>query len=400
MQSARFIGDSFLDGCQSGQWVMEADDDDLAVMRVQEALAVLRYDPGKLDGYFGDKTGLAVKAFKHDKGLQPADARVGPGTSTALDDAMYFDPPYLDPQFGEVAPYVVSQTVEPFVAAEVNRLLGCPLNSLRHDVGFAVLSLLRAEILLAMVSEYRTDGIPDPRVDGDIRARVANLSGSAVTVPFTGPDAITRAAVGFRDHVFEGRRFHTNKFGKKAKVGLRAALVHELTHVRNLNNDLYTLTEDDGTVFLDPAVAQSISVSSGRLTRETLIGFAHEFVASHVEWVTWREDAGDPFAARFLPPGALAEAAYWYFTDVDKGWFGDNGYMAACVAAGDLGIYRQSALWLRVASRLRFADDGELDGVSTDLFLAAADECERLANTPGSPHVPAGGVRPLPSDYT
>ncbi|MFN8032793.1 MAG: peptidoglycan-binding domain-containing protein [Mycobacterium sp.] len=398
MQSARFIGDDFLDGCQSSQWVMQADDDDLAVMRVQEALAVLGYDPGKLDGVFGPITGDAVSAFKTDQGLSPTDPVVGPGTSTALDNAMFFDPPYLDPAFGELAPYVVNQTVEPFVGFEVNYLLTRPISSVRNDVGFAILSLLRAEICLAMVAQSRTAGIPDLRVDDSARTRLANLGGSAITVPFTGPDAITRAAVGFRDATIEGRRFHTNKQGKKAQVTLRAAIVHELIHVRNIDNDLFTVTEDDPTVFLDPAVAISLS-ASGNLTRETFIHFANEIVAAHVEWITRREDAGDPNAARFLDPAALAEAMHYYFTSVDSGWFRDNGYMAACVRAGDIGIYRQAALWLRAATRLTFCDDTDLQDISVQLFWAAADEAERLANDPAAPHVPADGVLPLPSDY-
>lgn len=399
MRSARFIGDETLNGCQSGQWVLSADDDDLAVMRVQEALTILGYDPGKLDGLFGTNTGNAVSAFKRDQGLSPTDPVVGPGTSTALDNAMYFEPPYLDPAFGEFASYVVNQVVEPFVAAELNALLNCPARTIRNDAGFKALALLRSEICLAMVAASRTEGIPDVRVDEGTRYWVANLSGSAVTSPFEGPDGVTRAVVGFRDTTIEGRRFHTDKHGKSNKVTLRAALIHELVHVRNLNNDLYTLTEDDGTVFLDPAVAQSVSASSGKMSRDTMIGFIHELVASHVGWVASREDAGDPFAARFLSPGALAEAVYWYFTDTDKGWFHDNGYMAACVAAGDLGIYRQGALWLRVATRMRFADDEELNSNSANLFFAAADECERLANNPGSGHVAADGVLPRPQDY-
>jgi hypothetical protein len=399
MQSTRLIGDDFLNGCQSGQWVMSADDDDLGVMRVQEALSVLGYDPGTLDGVFGPNTGVAVSAFKADRQLLPTDPVVGPGTSTALDSAMYYDPPYLDPAFGELAPYVLNQTVEPFVGFELNYLLTRPLNSIRNDIGFATLSLLGSEICLAIVSENRTAGIPDVRVDDDTRATLANLTGSAVTVPFTGPDAIRRVAVAIRDTTIMGRRFHMNKQGKKAKVTLRAAVVHELTHVRNIDNELWLVTEDDPTVFLDPSVAVSLS-SSGNLTRDTFIHFVQEIVAAHVEWISQREDAGDPNAARFLNPAALAEAMHYYFTSVDSGWFRDNGYMAACVAAGDIGIYRQAALWLRAATKLTFSDSAELQDISTQLFWDAADEADRLANDPSAPHVPADGVSPLASDYS
>ncbi|WIM87128.1 peptidoglycan-binding domain-containing protein [Candidatus Mycobacterium wuenschmannii] len=399
MRSTRFIGDDVLNGCQSGQWVLSADDDDLAVMRVQEALTVLGYNPGKLDGVFGTNTGNAVKAFKRAQGLSPADAVVGPGTSTALDNAMYHNPPYLDPWFGEVAPWVLNQVVEPFVGFELNYLITRPLNTIRHDVGFAMLSLLRDEICLAMVSQNRTAGIPDLRVDEDSRASVANLTGSAIYVPFTGPDAITRGIIGFRDTTIMGRRFHTNKQGKKAKVTLRSALIHELTHMRNVDSGALQVTEDDGSVFLDPNVAVALS-ASGDMTREVYVHFIQEVVASHVEWVGQQEEAGNPFAARFLDPAALTEAVHYYFTSVDSGWFRDNGYMAACVAAGDLGIYRQAALWLRAASSLVFADNSELDAISTRLFQDAADEAERLANNPGAQHVPPDGVATLPRDYS
>jgi hypothetical protein len=91
MQSMHFIGEDFLDGCQSGQWVMSANDHDLAVMRVQEALTVLGYNPGTLDGVFGTNTGNAVSAYKRDQGLSPTEPVMGPGRSNALDNAMYFD---------------------------------------------------------------------------------------------------------------------------------------------------------------------------------------------------------------------------------------------------------------------------------------------------------------------
>jgi hypothetical protein len=73
--------------------------------------------------------------------------------------------------------------------------------------------------------------------------------------------------------------------------------------------------------------------------------------------------------------------------------------MAACVRAGDIGIYRQAALWLRAATRLTFADDPDLQDTSVQLFWAAAGEAERLSNDPNAPHVPADGVSPLPNDY-
>jgi peptidoglycan hydrolase-like protein with peptidoglycan-binding domain len=399
MRSARFIGDYVLDQVAAGNGQLFDGFDDLSVLRVQEALTFLGYAPGKLDGIFGPTTGAAVSAFKRDKGLTPADPVVGKGTAKALDAAVFVDPPYNDPAFGELASYVARQAVEPFVGFELNYLVTRNLRSLRRDVGFTLLSMLRDQTCLAIVAQSRADGIPDPRVDADTRATLANSVASAVTSPFTGPDGIPRVAVGIKDVTIMGRRFHTNKQGAQAKVTMRSALIHEVVHIRNADSSLQFVTDNDSTVYVDTGVAASISTTSGKPTANTFFHFAHEIVASHVEWVTQKEDAGDPNAARFLPAGALAEAAYWYFTGQDLKWFQDNGYMAACVRGGDIAIYRQAALWLRTASGLYFSNNSDLDDISTQLFHAAADEAERLANDPSASHLSPDGVSPLPGDY-
>ena len=65
------------------------------------------------DGIFGLATGDAVSEYKRSKGLEPDDPVVGVGTSTALDDDLFVDPPTLDPAFAEFAPAVVEHRDRP-----------------------------------------------------------------------------------------------------------------------------------------------------------------------------------------------------------------------------------------------------------------------------------------------
>ena len=70
--------------------------------------------------------------------------------------------------------------------------------------------------------------------------------------------------------------------------------------------------------------------------------------ARHVTWIIEREIAGDPFAARFLPPGSLAVAAHFYFAETDAAFlFNDNGYIQTIVSRGNQDTYNQIARWLR-----------------------------------------------------
>ena len=399
LNSARFSGDRILEQCAAGTFRMFAGQESLSVLRVQEALTTLGYSPGKLDGVFGSGTGDAVTAFKINQGLHPSDPVVGPGTSRALDAAVFVDSALLDPAFGELTPYVAAHVVEPFVGFELNYLVTRPLNSMRYDIGFAMLSLLRSQFCLAIIAQSRAVDIPDARVTADAKNSMANLHGSAITVPFTGTDGVDHVGVALRDLTIMGRRYSTNLHGQRAKVTLRGALCHELTHVRNLQKDLTSTPDGDGSVYLDYVLSATLSASTGQPTGETFSHFVHEIVASHVEWITRREDAGDPFAAKFLPAAALAEAAHYYFAQTDLSWFRDNGYMAAIVAAGDEVTYRQIALWLRAASGFVFSDDADTQAVSEQLFWDAAAAAEFAAFNPGAPHVPADGVYPAPSDY-
>src|SRR5262245_14004101 len=186
LNSARFSGDRILEQCAAGAFRMLAGQDSLSVLRVQEALVTLGYSPGVLDGIFGPGTGAAVTAYKVDHDLHPSDPVVGQGTSTTLDAELFTDPPSLDPAFGEVAGFVAGHVVEPFVGFELNYLITCPLDSVRREIGSAMLSLLNGGFLLAIVAASRAVDIPDPRVPDDAKNRLASLTGSALTTPFTG----------------------------------------------------------------------------------------------------------------------------------------------------------------------------------------------------------------------
>ena len=54
------------------------------VRQLQEALKGLGYDPGPVDGSFGDKTETAVKKLQQDQGIA-ADGIVGPETWAKID---------------------------------------------------------------------------------------------------------------------------------------------------------------------------------------------------------------------------------------------------------------------------------------------------------------------------
>ncbi|MFQ5554305.1 MAG: peptidoglycan-binding protein [Acidimicrobiia bacterium] len=58
-----------------------------AVVRLQEILIELGYEPGSVDGRFGPATGAAVVSFQEDNGLDP-DGLVGPASKDAMRDLL------------------------------------------------------------------------------------------------------------------------------------------------------------------------------------------------------------------------------------------------------------------------------------------------------------------------
>jgi hypothetical protein len=63
------------------------DADPGVVSQLQQALTSAGYDPGPVDGTYGQKTEAAVTAFQQDNGLT-ADGVVGPDTASALNSAL------------------------------------------------------------------------------------------------------------------------------------------------------------------------------------------------------------------------------------------------------------------------------------------------------------------------
>src|SRR5574338_512946 len=61
--------------------------DAAVVSQLQQALTSAGYDPGPVDGTYGEKTVAAVTAFQQDNGLT-ADGVVGPDTASALNSAL------------------------------------------------------------------------------------------------------------------------------------------------------------------------------------------------------------------------------------------------------------------------------------------------------------------------
>jgi Putative peptidoglycan binding domain len=405
LRSARLSGDPVLEQCLAGEHRMLAPEENLSVMRVQEALVKLGFAPGTPDGIFGAATGAAVSAYKQSRALSPSDPVVGPGTSKGLDDEVFFDPPELDPDFPELAPFVAKHVVEPFVGLELTPLVLAPLNSQRHDVAEFLMGTLTGGTLLGMVASTRAaDVASDPRIPDDTRQHLlAGLGPSAGrTVPFTGTDGATHVVILFDEPTIRGRRILVHRpSGRKAPLTLRAAICHEMTHVRNLGLGLERTPDFNTDVFLDPNLANSLSTSTGTPTATGFNQFAAEMNARHVEWIIEQENAGNPFAARFLAPDALAVAAHFYFAETDPVFlFNDNGYIDATVARGDQATYQQIALWLRqVGTLMTFSGNADTQQTSAQLFKDAADSADSIALNPGSPLPDGDGLYPRDQDF-
>jgi hypothetical protein len=408
--------DPVLEECFAGRHRMMAPEDGLPVKRVQSALIELGRSVGPAgdDGVFGDDTGTAVTAYKTDKGLSPNDPVVGPGTSKALDDDLFVDPPELDPAFGEFAPFVVKHLLEPFVARELIAMLRAPLDSWRHMMATFTLNSLNSGLLLGIVAQSRGIDLREPflavanptqpngdtadfQFDQDI---IPEPRAHGVTVTFrAGND--DRAFMLIADQVILGRAHIFRRSGGQAPSTLIGTLMHELMHVRNLTaSALLDQTPDsDADSFADTQLAAMRSADGGAPTAVGMRGYVEEFVARHLEWIVLQELAGTPgtIAIRGLQPDQLAAAANFYFVEVPD-TYDVNDYGKLLTAEGDDFRFRQIALWLRKCASFSFSDDPDADNQATLLFNAAADLI--AARNDDSPPLPdPNGVFPLPADF-
>jgi hypothetical protein len=404
LRSARLLGDPVLEQCLAGTHRMLAPEENLSVMRVQECLKTLGFLNGALDGIFGPQTGSAVSAFKQFHSLSPTDPVVGPGTSGRLDSELFFDPPNLDPSFGEVASFVAREVVEPFVGFELAPLINAPLSSQRRDVGSFMLSALNSGHLICIVASTRAAKVlQDPRIPPDIRAAIQLGLGPASgrTQPFIGTDGRPHVTVIIGDTTIRGRRSLVHRpSGRKVKIELRGTLCHELTHVRNDGLGLQNTPTFDTETFLDPVLAESLTQATGHHTARVFNQFAMEMNARHSDWIIERELAGDPFAARFLQPVALSEAAQFYFAETDPVFlYDDNGYIQQILARGHAAKYRQIALWLRQTAKMTFSAHPDTQQISARLFRDAADSAEFTALNPGLARPPGDGIFPGATDF-
>jgi hypothetical protein len=337
--------------------------------------------------------------------LSPSDPVVGPGTSQALDDDVFVDPPTLDPDFAELAPFVANHAVEPFVGFELTTLISAPLNSQRHDVAQFLLGTLTDGTLIGIVADTRAaDVASDPRIPPVTQQHLLQGLGPSAgrTVPFTGTDGVQHVVIEMDELTIRGRRVVVHRpSGRQAPLTLRAVICHEMTHVRNLGLGMRTTPDTDTTVFLDTNLASSLSSSTGVPTARSFSQFAAEMNARHVEWIIEQENAGNPFAARFLTPSALAVAAHFYFAETDPVFlFDDNGYIAAIVQSGHQATYQQIALWLRqVGTRMTFSGNADTQQTSAQLFTDAADSADFIALNPLSPLPDGDGLYPRDQDF-
>jgi hypothetical protein len=416
LRGPRFSGDPVLEECFAGRHRMMAPEDGLPVRRVQAALIELgrTVGPAGDDGTFGSDTGNAVTAYKTEKGLRPNDPVVGPGTSKALDDDLFVDPPELDPAFGEFAAAVVEHRLEPFVARQLVAMLQAPLDSWRHMLASFALRSLNSGFLVGIVAQSRAIDLREPflavadavqpngaTAESEFDNAIVPDPVSGVTVTFqAGGDQ--RAFILIGDHVILGRAQITRvATGTHAPSTLLGTLVHELTHVRNLaGSEILGLTADTDTdAFADTDLAQARSAAGPR-TAEVLRVFVEEMVSRHIEWIVLQEQAGTPgtIAVRTLAPEELAAAVNFYFVDV-PGVYDFNEYGSGIVAEGDPMRFRQLELWLRQCAMFTFSDDEEADRQSTLLFQAAGAFMADQIATPIATLAQPNGLFPLPADF-
>jgi hypothetical protein len=419
LRGPRFSGDPVLEECFAGRHRMLAPEQGLPVKRVQAALIELGRSVGPKgdDGVFGADTGAAVSAYKASKDppLTPTDPVVGPGTSKALDDDLFFDPPPLDPAFGEFAPFVVAHRVEPFVGRELAPLMSSPLDSWRRMLAGGALRDLSSGQLLGIVAQSRAIDLRDAYLAVADADQGGGVSASDHFDDQIVPDAAVGRTITFRvggqprafiligDDTILGRQTIVRASnGTRAPVTLLGVVVHELTHARNLATTalLRQTLDTDEAVYADTALAQASSASGAGATVEVLDSFVGEMVARHVHWIILKELAGTPgeIAIRTLQPDQLSGAIDFYFSEVTA-IYDSNGYGRAIAAQGDAARFRQLELWLRVCARQVFSDVQAQDDLATLLFDAAADFCAERVNDPFV-IVDLDGLFPLPADFS
>jgi hypothetical protein len=416
LRSAHMSGDPVLENCLAGTHRMFEGEDNLSVMRVQSALIDLgrSVGPRGADGIFGAETGAAVTAYKTDKGLVPNDPVVGQGTTRALDDDLFHDPPNLDPAYAEFSPAVVEHRLEQFVALELAALLHAPLDSWRRMLGMFALSALNSGALLGIVAQSRAVDLRDRFL---AIADAIQLNGAtaenffddaiiledalAVTVTFF-VGGQPRAFIVIRDDVILGRAAVVRRSdGTRAPSPMLGVVVHELTHARNLANIqvLLDTLDTDANAYADTALAQA-RTATGKRTSNVLHAYVAELTARHVHWVVLQELAGTPgtIAVRGLLTEKLAAAALFYFVELPS-VYDSNRYGAGINAQGDAVRFRQLELWLRLCARQSFSDNSADDTQSTLAFQAAAQFCADQIANPTLDFAQEDGVFPLIQDF-
>ena len=294
--------------------------------------------------------------------------------------------------------------MEPFVGLELAPLLNAPLDSQRHDLGFAMLDNLSTGFLRIIVAVSRALTVTDPVTPPSVLTELANLESraSGVTMPFVDSNGTPHVAIGLNDLLIRGLKFHTHlPDGLRAKAPFRVILCHELTHVRNEGLQLELTPPSDLDSFIDTALAADPPHPENSTTAQVFTQFVSEMNARHVAWIIEQEDAGDPLAAQFLQPAELCQAAHFYFAETDPSLFFDNGYIASIVASPDSGsnTYRQLALWLRRTAELTFSGNQDIQARSVALFREAADAADSFAANLDEDRPVGRGLYPGPADF-
>jgi Putative peptidoglycan binding domain len=416
LRSARLTGDPVLNQCLDGAHRMFAGEDNLSVMRLQSALLDVGLSVGAAgaDGVFGPDTGAAVTAFKNRHGLSPNDPVVGKGTSQALDDDLFRDPPEFDPAFAEFSPAVVEHRLEQFVARELITMLRAPFDSWRRMLATFALEALNSGKLLGVVAMSRAADLRDPflAVADPVQANgvaavdffadaITPINAHAVTIDFTAGGE-HRAFVLVNDEVILGRAVTFRRSDNTtAPETLLGVLVHELTHARNLDNSaaIRTIPDSDTDVYADTGLAAQRS-ATGVSTGETAGQYVEEITARHVHWVVLQELAGTPggIAVRGLAADKLAAAALFYFVEETFLWDA-NQYGEGVNAQGDAVRFPQLDKWLRLCAAQSFSDRFDDDQQSTLAFQAAAQFCADQVANPTLDFAREDGLFPLISDF-